>query len=262
MPTNEWNSIDEYSKTASEHYCAFLDIVGYKDKSDKYFKGEFNLLGRFKRALSHSLSIINISSVLIDISQLNIKFFSDSIVLSLPKKSNGNDTLFGLINTCKILSAHLSFEGLFVRGGLSTGLHENHVDNEYGFEFLASSALEKAYKIESEQATYPRIIVDREVFPCLSIEAKQLLIHDSGELIVHFAPQLINSNGENQDIILAEMKHIESIMLENDDQRIIDKYQWLLDYYYWTLTTTKNVDLDLFKSFVPKSFNSFKRLCG
>ena len=258
MPTSEWNTIDNFSLTASDHYCAFLDIIGYKDKSDKYFKGEFNLLGRFKRALSDSLSVVQISSILIDISLLNVKFFSDSIVLSLPRRSNGNDTLFGLINTCKILSAHLSFEGLFIRGGLSVGLHEEVIDSEYGFEFLASAALEKAYKIESKQAIYPRIVVDEEVLKYVSVDTKRLLAIDSDKIIIHFAPQLINEHGDNQDIVLAEMIHIKSIMLENDNQGVLDKYQWLLDYYYWTLTTSHNVDISTFSSFTPKLFHSFK----
>lgn len=260
MATDSWNSIDEFSHSASEHYCAFLDIVGYKDKADKYFDCKFNLLGRFKRALSISLGLVKMTSMLVDVSMLKVRFFSDSIVLTLPKKSNGNDTLFGLINTCKILSAHLSFEELYVRGGISVGLHEEFIDNQDGFEFLASIALEKAYMLESKHAIYPRILVDENILPHMSSDAKMMLAKDGDDLIVHFAPQLINQDGGNQQVILSEMIEMKSIMMKAEGQRVKDKYQWLLDYYYWTLETTRNVELSLFNEFKPKEFKAFRLL--
>jgi len=259
MATDDWNSIDKFEKPSSEYYCAFLDILGYKEKSERYFNGHYNLLGRFKRALSDSFAIIKISSVLIDLRLLDVKFFSDSIMLSVPKSEEGSDMLFGLLHTCKVLSAHLSFEGLFVRGGLSVGVHEDFTDDEFGFHFLASSSLQEAYRLESESSIYPRILISEKVISNLSSEEKTLIIKDDNEHMIHFAPQLINSEGENQDIVLAEMKDIQSLM-NSQSERIFEKYQWMLDYYYWTLTTSRNTDLTLFHDFIPVNFRSFSVL--
>ncbi|WP_253449994.1 hypothetical protein [Halomonas sp. Y3] len=257
MATPEWNSIDNYTMDEKDYYCAFLDILGYKEKSEMYFGGMYNLHGRFKRALTQSLSIIEISSILINVNDLDVKFFSDSVIISLPKEDSNRDSLFGMLFFCRVLSAHLSYEGLYLRGGLSFGPHMDEIDEEYGFSFLSSIALQKAYILESKKAIYPRILIDPSVVPLLTRDAQTLIAKDHDEYFIHFSPQLINLNGENADIVLLEMEDIYKLRMELKEQKVIDKYTWILDYYYWTLTQSKNIDIEKFSKFETTKFKSF-----
>lgn len=262
MATNDWNAIDNYDNNASEHFCAFIDILGYKDKAERFFQGEFNLQGRFNRAMGTTVKLFNLTSCLIDTNQIKVKFFSDSIVITLPELEGSSDGKFGLILFCAILSSHLSFEDLFVRGGISKGAHIESIDSTE-FSFLASIALQKAYAIESSIAGNPRIVIDPALVHNLgrvSAETLDYLAMEDDHCFVHFARHLINKEGNNQKIVLQEMIDIQTAMNAVTDERIKDKYRWVLDYYYWTLSTTPNVDITEFSQFQSGLHRSFRVL--
>ena len=51
MATEEWDSIDKVQYNFEDYYCAFLDILGYKEKMNLFFQNKFNLYGRVQRAM-------------------------------------------------------------------------------------------------------------------------------------------------------------------------------------------------------------------
>lgn len=259
MALSSWNNIDNFSLQSDEYYCAFLDILGYKNKSDSFFNGTFNLHGRYERALSESMRILNNMSRLgiVNTSHLGVRFFSDSIIVTHPKHLNKVDALYSVLLFCRVFAAHLSFEGLFIRGGISQGPHVEKVNAEHNFSFLSSKALERAYKLESEKAVYPRILIDEILIQDLDDYSITLVVKDGVDYMLHFSPQLINSNGENQIEIKLEMEDIFSIYKSESDQRVKDKYKWLLCYYYWTLKITPNVKISKFKKFKLGDISGF-----
>ncbi|MGR4068637.1 hypothetical protein [Billgrantia sp. C5P2] len=259
MATPDWQAIDIYDHEATEHYCAFLDILGYKKKSEEYFSGSYNLYGRFRRALSHAIEVQKISSLLWDVSGLDVKFFSDSVILTIPKDKSTDGGLIGLLHFCRVLSAHLSFEGLFLRGGISEGLHKDVVDNEYGFSFTSSVALQRAYVLDSTKAIFPRIVIDSSIIESLIGGGEDYVIKDGREFVLHFAPQLINRDGGNEDIILAEMQEIYEKKMRETDAGVIAKHEWVLDYYYWTLTQSGCKRIDRFEKFITRDIRRFRR---
>lgn len=257
MASTKWNEIDNQQTNAEDYYCAFIDILGYKEKAEKFFAGEFNLEGRFERATATAKYLFNLSSTIVDSSEIEIKFFSDSIILLLNKSRESHDRLFSLIQFCRTISAHLSYEDLFVRGGISHGQHrESQLAN--GASFLASTALQKAYTLESKHAINPRILVDQELVTQLGTSKGLLLARESNEYFVHFASQLINSNGENVSDILKEMLDIQTAREKNSDPRVIEKYTWILDYYYWTLSLIPGINMSDFSKFSPEAQRDFK----
>lgn len=259
MALQQWNSIDQEPIDAQEYYCAFIDILGYKDKAEQFFQGKYNLEGRFNRALSSAKSVIELSSTLIPADKIDIKFFSDSIIIFLPKSDGTKHQLFSLLSFCGILAAHLSFDELFVRGGISWGLHRES-SHPNGASFLASIALQRAYLLESQYARFPRILVDRELVPELSNEDKIVLAKDSGETFVHFSLNIVNNLGQNQDEVHKEMRLIKEAMTMAPNPGVAEKYKWLIDYYYWTLSEAKNVDMAKFSEFTPIKFNQFSKM--
>jgi len=257
MANKEWNKIDNQETSADDYYCAFIDILGYKEKAERFFAGEFNLEGRFERATTSAKYLFDLSSKIVDSSEIEIKFFSDSIILLLKKSRGTIDRLFSLIQFCKTLSAHLSYEDLFVRGGISHGQHrETRLAN--GASFLASTALQKAYILESTHAKNPRILVDKELADQLGTSKNLLLAKESDEYFVHFASQLINSSGDNIGDVLKEMQDIQTARDRISDLRAKEKYTWILDYYYWTLSLIQGINMSIFSSFTPQIIRDFK----
>ncbi|MGL6495476.1 hypothetical protein ACSZNT_11135 [Aeromonas veronii] len=262
MASDSWNSIDKFTLECEEYYCAFLDILGYKSKSDEFFNGSFNLHGRFERALSSSMGMLEAVTKMgfINTNELGVNFFSDSIVVTHPKKINEAEALFNVLFFCKVLAASLSFEGLFVRGGISQGKHIEKNNLNHKFSFLSSKALERAYMLESQKAITPRILIDEDVVQDAKDHTLSLIAKDGSEYMLHFAPQLINSQGNNQQDVMHEMEDIYDIYKNASSQRIKEKYQWLLCYYYWTLTTTPNVNISDFEKFKVGNIDSFERV--
>lgn len=257
MANAKWNEIDSQEIVTEEYYCAFIDILGYKDKAEQFFSGKFNLEGRFERALNNAISIMRMSSKMVDSKGVEIKFFSDSIIFLLPKLKGSEDRLFSFVNFCAILSAHLSFEDLFVRGGISHGAHREK-ENENGSSFLASIALQKAYILESTRAKNPRILIDDELVNQLGSSKKILIAKEGEEHFVHFAPQIISREGGNCDEVFYEMTDINEARERASIPSVKEKYTWILDYYYWTLSETPNVDISRFKIFDPSVKRDFK----
>lgn len=256
MAHSDWNSIDNIEHSFDIVYCAFLDILGYKNKSEEFFQNKFNLFGRVERALKNSQEIINISSMIIDLRDIEMDFFSDSIIITALKKNN---TFGKILHLITVLSAHLSFEGLFVRGGISEGKHFI-TETSSGSKFLSSEALQNAYLLESKKAVNPRVLIDPSLVKESNSTEKNFIIVENNDFFVDFAPQLINRNGDNEDMVFKEMIDIKGYLNNAESTNIADKYEWVLDYYYWTITNSNNYNLEKFEEFKPKKERYFKKM--
>lgn len=259
MANSSWNEIDIYSKPVDQYICAFIDILGYKNKSAQFFSGNFNLFGRFDRATTTCLKLNKLIGFFVDLSHTKIKFFSDSIIITTPINKENPDGLFNVLQICRVLSAHLSFENLFIRGGVAKGVH---VDIEMSnYSFMSSLALQRAYEIESTLAIYPRILIDESLISEIPTQLIASHVIKSDDcFMLHFAPEIINCNGNNINDIVCEMNDIESEMEKAPGMHAKEKYEWLLDYYYWTLSQIDGVNLNKFAKFKSNKNRSFSRV--
>ena len=83
MASKEWIEIDLQKHQFEDYYCAFLDILGYKDKLNLFFQGKFNLYGRVQRAMNNAgveMSPADSPDGIIT------RIFSDSIILTAQKR--------------------------------------------------------------------------------------------------------------------------------------------------------------------------------
>lgn len=107
------------------------------------------------------------------------------------------DSAYNILQMCKNLSTLLSFEGLFLPGGISTGRHYEQQDQELNASFLCSEALQEAYDLESKHAVYPRILIHEKVVDDLSGMGRSFVAKDLDYQFLHFSPQLVHLQGDN-----------------------------------------------------------------
>lgn len=222
MASKEWNEIDLQKHQFEDYYCAFLDILGYKDKLNLFFQGKFNLYGRFQRAMNNAgveMSPADSPDGIIT------RIFSDSIILTAPQKDVSIDLM---IKYTSILVSFFSFEGLFLRGGISEGKLLESSTNEHSF--LASEGLVKAYEMENE-AKYPMIVVDNSLVSKVSL--KTHIVKFENKYILNFARHIINEYAKNESDVIAELEEIKSIKDSVTSENVKEKYEWLINYYLW-----------------------------
>ncbi|WP_295928039.1 hypothetical protein [uncultured Xanthomonas sp.] len=246
MASSDWNSLDRYVPPSQRHYCAFLDILGYKEKSRKFFAGQYNLSERINRAYENAFGTMNMTSHLYDTSGIKVRFFSDSIVITADVKEKSEDELFGVVQFCSLLATFLSYEDLFVRGGISSGAYSER--NVAQHSFISSVGLEKAYYLESTVAKNPRIMFDKDLYDELSAEGKKYIFMEKGEMVLNFARSFIFTNPEHSNIY-KEMVDVFKSRGAESDAGVREKYTWVLDYYYWSVKSIQGIDLGRFKQF-------------
>jgi tetratricopeptide (TPR) repeat protein len=149
------------SHRPSDHFVAYMDILGYKD----YFADQSNKIGEFFEAVKMAFEkatteIQNIEPH--DITQ--IKLFSDNILISV--KCSDDDELENVRRLLRLaqIVAHIQLiffhdYGLVLRGALVKGLFYIHKEGKYVF----GQALIDAVTMEKDEAVYPRVVIKNEI---------------------------------------------------------------------------------------------------
>lgn len=240
----DWNDIDKEIYEFKEYYCAFLDILGYKDKLELFFQNKYNLYGRIKRAMFNAG--VECGKDYPD--GIKTYIFSDSIIITLKTDSDLNL----LINYISTLVAWFSYEGLFIRGGISSG----ELFEDTDINFLASEGLVKAYQLE-QKAVYPMVVIDEDLIS-QGIE-KKLIVKNANKYIVNYVRYIINEEGNNQEYVPKELAEIVSYRDSASNDNVREKYNWLINYYLWFIKLSNNkfnkFNMDSFSDFISKESN-------
>jgi hypothetical protein len=135
-------------------YCAFVDILGFSELIRRISSG-----GMTPKALEQLLSIVHAppSEYQVDLfeaSDLRCQSISDAVCLSAACSEAG---LAHLVYSLDQLTMRLLEEGFFVRGAIVKGrlFHDDRM--------VFGEALVSAYRLESEVARYPRVMIERSV---------------------------------------------------------------------------------------------------
>lgn len=120
--------------------------------------------------------------------EVQFGFFSDCLVLSIPVSMEGR--IFDVISH---LSMKLLQRGFAVRGGVSVG---NLFHND---QIIFGPALIEAHRIETEQAKFPRVMIDPKVITVTGTHPHYALMRDSNNdwVIDIFPYQATSSNMRN-----------------------------------------------------------------
>lgn len=151
--------------TDKKYLVAFLDILGFKDYVKKCLdEKDFESLNKSGEILEETISnSIELPKNRIDFKEKEIKYnqFSDCIYVAIPYLDRKNksfiDALVILIVLLRTYQSTMFRGNFYVRGGISLGFH---LESQ---RIVFSEGLINAYKLESEKAIYPRIILDDNV---------------------------------------------------------------------------------------------------
>ena len=206
----------EETITLAYKYVAFLDLLGFTAMVKSDCNGPNDKIRYLPKLLKIHKSITHHAKPLSD---SLLTQFSDSIVLAFPFGQQPFSDA-----ACLIAKYQYSLlqEGILCRGGISFGKH--YQDGT----FLFSEGLLKAYKIESEQAKYPRIIVDKDIIELRSDKEPNIyeyLIEEADGAI--FLDYFKFGTPERIQIIIQQL----SEDAKNFSGSEKEKHRWLREYF-------------------------------
>jgi hypothetical protein len=177
---------------------------------------------------------------------LSVTQFSDSIVLSVSLKPRDDriNPLFQLLVSCCLLSRLLMSRGIFIRGGITVGPMFHSGSMAFG------PALTAAYDLESRIAATPRIVT-----PSRSTGEPHMMFNPVSGFRVNFWRKDKSDNLHFLDVLgsfsgvpkcdlfvdghpelstrLEDLSNpIRTALMEHqENERVLTKYRWLLEYY-------------------------------
>lgn len=148
----------------NKQFCAFIDILGFKNKIKKFEEGveyykqffdAYECFTEIHNGISNSVSdVLKERGPLVNnlIGPVGRMIFSDSIVLY------SSDWKALLFHIADVMSFLLS-SGFLFRGGVGYGKH--YSDIQPGQMYIVSEGLVQAVEIESKISNYPRIVISQ-----------------------------------------------------------------------------------------------------
>ncbi|WNG30948.1 hypothetical protein F0U62_48240 [Cystobacter fuscus] len=197
---------------------AFLDILGFASMVETDAKAVL------PKNLDSILSALEEVRSDPDTKFFNLRAFSDSIVLSSDLEPG---SVLRLIELVGLLQRRLIRRGVLIRGGIAFGKHYSDAEVVY------SEALIRAYRLESQFAKFPRVIVDSNLLDWLfnhkelpqaeGQKGKARLLKDRDMLC--FVAYLESGDLESHAALVRERA-----AKLGPDKAILEKVQWLADY--------------------------------
>jgi len=253
-------------------FCAYLDVLGFSQKIKENNIAFFNL---YLATLDNEIKYLS------DMHDLNgnqgfkgfeLKIFTDNFVLGHPWNDEFGESELG--NIFEILS-HIQFgfakKGIFFRGAISVS--ELFMDQN----IVLGPALIESYKLESETAVFPRIILSKDVEkivhehinyykpPTDSYQSKQYLIDIDGNYFVNYLYIILYqfSTPTIGKVILELNKHKKPIITNLKEHRnnfkLFEKYSWIAKYHNFfcdTFVAKQYTTIDLSKVKIPNTLYS------
>lgn len=201
----------------------FLDILGWGALVDDSTTGPkilVKVLDNLKELTNYNSDDDNS-----DPFDTRVTHFSDSLVISLPERDAYPERidffLLGLISTTVNLE-------LFIRGGITIG----DIYHKEGFIF--GPALNRAYKLESKKAKYPRILLDETIYRKWTdnqLNSSWTKLRD--EYYFYDFIKKLSSSPYNAEHHLKPVKNaIENgLHKHSNDRNVFIKYHWLAKYF-------------------------------
>ena len=213
-----------------KYVVAHLDVLGAKEKMISQNES-VPFLQALQKLYDEPVKYIeaeNKANNSLKLKDLEIRIFSDNIVIAQECKQHSFlAELYEVINRSAFMQAIALEQGIFIRGAITHG--DFYIDKT----FVYGKALVDAYKLETERAKYPRIIVDESVFADTlyplhmqrATYGKFLRKDFDGEYFLNFANKDIDRtdadlqylfDGFNTLKINMRLNDMVTILLEND----------------------------------------------
>lgn len=206
-----------------EYYIASIDLLGVKDilrfdEADIHLNSIYNIFHSWFRIIKDDISF--------DTKQLEIKAFSDNLVLAI--KSDTCRAADKLLDTVAYMCFHFLRNGYKPRGGITKG--NVYIDDV----FVWGKGLLDAYLIESNDAIYPRIVLDDCVLKDATSHCIETLVctdEKDNKKILNFFRCFGRSEkswpADIDSILVRLRKELEELDIETN-QSIANKLKWLI----------------------------------
>ncbi len=238
---------EEPLPTYHERYCAFVDIIGFRELIAQLGQGttSFQSLRSILRII-HDPPTMK-SKVVFGESDLRAQSISDAVCISTSRSGDGLGHLFYALR-------HLTFnmleQGFFIRGAVVKGNLYHDDSMVFGEAFV------RAYQLETEIVRYPRIMVASEVAADIhgvkgnyfyaealagavaqSDDGPRFLdvLADIVEDFTHDEPEKIVELGVRCDEMAGQIQRRYDASFDNP--RHFEKVQWFAR--YWNRTVTR-----------------------
>jgi hypothetical protein len=196
-------------------YVAFLDILGFKSMVESESNGGEGIY------LNKLFKCHKEAKTLFDANTLTTVQFSDSIVISEPYKAKAFSRF---ITSIAKYQRMLLDEGLLCRGGIAVNRHFSNG------AFTFSAGLIDAYKVESETARFPRVVISPNVidlvFPTREISS-ELILEDDGQ---YFIDYLGITKDVNPKQLTTTIEKIVTDLRRSTNSSVREKGIWLSRY--------------------------------
>jgi hypothetical protein len=265
--------------TYQERYCAFVDILGFRELIDSLDQGSMNF-GRLRALLQKVQDPYRgPPDAPFGDSDFRAQCISDAVALSANPNPNGLQHLFFVLEQ---LSLDLLFEGYLLRGAIVKGplYHDDRM--------VFGKALIDAYQLESEVVRYPRIMLTRQVVfdagnsPIHKILSPFIRQSDDGPYYLHVLrlmahdiaeelkkdPDVDPSENEQLGYYIAAGNKLRTRVSEAvDNPRIFEKVKWFARYWNAMLPRNKAsaVGRPCSRSLIPQNLPKYggkKHHCG
>ena len=157
--------------------------------------------------------------------EIQISYFSDSLVITLPYcNKDFIDKVFLVIRATAYLCSKLAITNNFIRGGITIGKMFHETNIFFGPAFL------EAYRLESEIANYPRIILSNQLINLIQNNNIPYLKTDNDGLIyIDWVDFIKNGTCTSlkDSIPIIENNLDDNINLYQGNLKILAKYKWL-----------------------------------
>lgn len=214
------------------YFVAFIDILGFKKIIDNStFEGVLALFNNFNRHLEdvkipkesdtndgeiEYVSVINAEDV-------KYKVMSDSIVFYI--KDDAQNALLALVSTCMAFQAHFMNinPSILSRGGVVHGQFYIKGDIMFG------KALTSAYLLESQNAKYPRIIMNKSLLDDYGNEMLEGLVFEDFDYFysIDSVQAILGKNITGKNDFDKFEKHINRALSVLTDNSVREKYIYL-----------------------------------
>lgn len=224
-------------------FCAYIDILGF---SEKIVKNDLGFFTTYLNTLDKELKYIEDNHDLSgkeEFKSFELKIFTDNFVFGHPWYDQFGESELG--NIFDVLShIQLTFikSNIFVRGAVS--MSDLYMDEN----IVLGPAIIESYKLESEKAIYPRIILSNEVVEIVkqhidyyadhssSPQSKEYLIDIDGYYFINYLSILFYDNNYPERTVISELTQHKNIVINNlnlfkDNFKLFDKYSWTAKYH-------------------------------
>ncbi len=239
-----------------KYYVAFIDILGYRELSNEFFKTNDNsIIKKIELSIDEAFYL---DDLIFKKRESEILFLSDSLMIFLEAKDENYDDIHWLFIFLSYFQSRCLINGVLIRGAISQGLHYAHKKENYSI--VVSQALNKSAEFEKNSAIYPRIIIDNDIIESYGDRLKKELFINSEDdsYFIDFYHGLIgwsfydreNNSQINIDTIMEKVFcFIHEELANTKLLKIKEKYLWLNDYLCWRYNTVEK------KKYEVKDYN-------